>query len=142
MITILFNEYGYFIEGPELRVVQKCSAKQNDIHHLYLVLTKALSEVLDINDDIIIYNNSRVIDEINGVIKPDISELLICFRQDILPKIKGVVFFRKKDISQKILSEQSILVKQILPNVQKTKKRSSILNLKKGWFNDRSKNGH
>jgi len=50
-------------------------------------------------NDIMVYNDSRIIDEINGQIEPldeTCGEWVKTLRQDVIPTVKAVVFFRKK----------------------------------------------
>jgi hypothetical protein len=74
----------------------------SDSLHLYKVFETALTEdffyALEKREEIIVYNDSRIIDEINGNIIPIIKEheqFKNLIRRDILPEIMGIVFFRK-----------------------------------------------
>ena len=109
MIRIFFNGDGYFVSGEGVEVSRRCSpaiTERGDlifqpIHHQYKILYLALTELrhLSLKEDVIVYNDSRIIDEVNGHVQPlDISsqEWLNVIRRHAIPGIKSVVFFRKK----------------------------------------------
>ena len=113
MITVFFNEDGFCITGEGVEVSRRCSPALTERgdrifqpqHHAYKVLYLALCELRDTNmlEDVMVYNDSRIVDEINGNVEPLDStchEWQQVLRQDIVPQIRGVVFFRKKPTSQ------------------------------------------
>ena len=109
MITVFLNEDVYYVTGENVDVVRRCSPALTDhgdrifqvIHHVYKVLYLALCEVheMNIGDDVMVYNDSRIIDEINGVVEPldtTCDKWLKILNRNTIPSIRSVVFFRKK----------------------------------------------
>ena len=110
MIIIFVNEDGYVMTGDSIKSARRCSPALTDHgdrifqpqHHTYGVLYKALYEVRESGSghDVIIHNDSRIVDELNGTIEPLDSvceRWLETLNRNVLPRIKGVVFFRKRD---------------------------------------------
>ncbi len=65
-------------------------------------LYTALSELSACRGDVIVYNNSRIIDELNHIVEP-IDDVCSRWRELIEQNpAQGVVFFRKKDTSQDV----------------------------------------
>lgn len=168
MIRVFFNEDGYFITGEGVEISRRFSPALTSngdrifqtLHHTYKIAYEALRELRDlaIKDDVIVYNDSRIIDEINGFVKPldyNCDEWLKIIRRDILPRIKAVVFFRKKsgnDILASISAGHSemlfllgskeledIMQKELASRKQASQARAKgILNkLRSKWFGDK-----
>lgn len=110
MITVFFNKEGYYVVGEGLEATLKCSPATDELgkpifhelHHTYKVLFLALKEVARkerIQGDVIVYNDSRIVDELNGQVQP-LDE--VCgkwqrtIRRELVPHIRSVVSFRKK----------------------------------------------
>lgn len=110
MITVFVLREGYYVAGENMEAAFHCSPATDDrgnpifheLHHTYKVMFLALQEVARkgmIRGDVVVYNDSRIIDELNGNIKPfdDICrkwQLAIC--RELIPHIRSVVLFRKK----------------------------------------------
>ena len=112
MITVFFNEDGYLVTGESVEAARRCSPATTTkgdrifqtIHHAYKVLYLALCEVRDMDsmEDVMIHNDSRIIDEINGLVEPldeTCGEWLQTLKRDVIPTIRSVVFFRKKPMT-------------------------------------------
>lgn len=110
MIVVYFNRNGYYIIGQEIECCRKMSpALDNEGSqifseslHLYKVLQTALEEDslfgLKKREEIIVYGDSRIIDELNGGVPPLIdehSEFKRHLKRNLIPLISGIVFFRK-----------------------------------------------
>jgi hypothetical protein len=113
MIIVFFNEYGYSIAGDGIEVSQRCSpalTTRGDrifqpTHHTYKVLYNALCELknMDVKADVMVYNDSRIIDEINGTVEPldsTCDEWLKSIKRNIIPSIMSIIFFRKRPTVQ------------------------------------------
>lgn len=167
MITVFVNEDGYYVTGENVDVTRRCSpalTAHGDpifqvIHHVYRVLYLALCEVRDMNiqDDVMVYNDSRIIDEINGVaesLDTTCDKWLKILNRRTIPSIKSVVFFRKKpmtrinatiaDAHDSMLVNLSGSDKQKITEREtklrevhaKTRNSKLIANLRKSWFGD------
>lgn len=169
MITIFFNENGYYITGDSVEASRRCSPALTirgdkifqSLHHTYKILYLALNELRDIHidDDVMVYNDSRIIDEINGSINPldEICERwLQTLRRDIIPDIRSLIFFRKKPTTyinstiehahqsmlshidektrQKLTAQENLLHTKI----EKARKQKLIQRLKQSWFGDKN----
>jgi len=113
MITVFFNEDGYYVTGEGVGVARRCSpalTEQGDpifqsAHHTYKVLYEALCELRDMSvmEDVMVYNDSRIIDEVNGTIDTmdaTCADWLKTLKRVTIPSIRSVVFFRKKPTTQ------------------------------------------
>ena len=164
MICVYLNSNGYYIKGDGIEAALSCSPSVNsngepfypEVCHVYAVLAKALNELRDhnIQDEVTVFNDSRMIDEMNGVVTPIDSlgqEFRDRIRHEILPEVPATVFFRKKnnkiierhlaaatasmiDVPHKIkrlteLSEQR-------QKVQRTKSLRALDRLKEWWKNE------
>lgn len=165
MIRVFFTEDGYYVTGESIEVTRKCSpalTSRGDriflpLHHEYKVLYLALCEIRNANimDDVMVYGASRIIDEMNGNTRPLDStneRWLMVLKRNVLPSIKAIVFFRKKESAtvQKVLDDAH---SKLLPQVDRrtleqiaeaedaaqvtlvtNKKRSLISKLRQSWF--------
>ncbi len=120
MITVFVSKEGYYLNGEGVEAALRCSPALDDqgnpifheLHHTYKVLYMALQAVAGkqkIEGDVIVYNDSRIVDELNG----NTSFLdEVCerwgrgIRREVLPRIKSIVTFRKKP--------HAFVVKQIM----------------------------
>lgn len=116
MISVFINNKGYYIKGNGIEIALSCSPKRNDSgellydeqYHVYAVLAKALNNLRQqkLTEDIMVYNDTRMIDEMNGMLRP-LDDINASFRdgirRTILPEINANVFFRKK--SQIVLAQ-------------------------------------
>ena len=130
MIRVFFNEDGYYVAGESIEVTRKCSpalTSRGDriflpLHHEYKVLYLALCELRNaqITDDVMVYGSSRIIEEMNGTRPLDETNgrWLMILKRNVLPVIKAVVFFRKKEPAavQKALNEAQA---KFLPQVDR-----------------------
>ena len=167
MIRVFFTEDGYYVAGESIEVTRKCSpalTSRGDriflpLHHEYKVLYLALCEIRNakITDDVMVYGSSRIIDEMNGNTRPlddTNNRWLMVLKRNVLPTIKAVVFFRKKEpvAGQKALDEAQA---KFLPQIDrrtleqiveaedaaqavlvKDKKSKLVDNLRSRWFGD------
>lgn len=167
MIRIFFNGDGYFVSGEGVEVSRRCSPALTEkgdpvfqsIHHQYKILYLALTELrhLHLKEDVVVYNDSRIIDEILGYVEPlDVSctEWLNIIRRHAIPRIKSVVFFRKKsssEVSSSIQQMHECMLKNIderccqqlvdkevkaRASVTQDKKRSLLQRFKKAWLGE------
>jgi hypothetical protein len=110
MITVFVTKEGYYVKGEGVEASLRCSPALDshgnpifhELHHTYKVMFLALKEVARkgcIKGDVIVYNDSRIIDEMNGNAKP-LDEVCqkwqMLFRRQVLPHIRSIVVFRKK----------------------------------------------
>jgi hypothetical protein len=156
MILVFINNKGYYIKGSKMEIALSCSPKLNDSgeplydeqYHIYAILAKALNNLRQQNltEDVMVYNDTRMIDEMNGTLRP-MDDLNASFRdgirRTILPEISANVFFRKK--SQAVLEQQidnarrSLvdipnklkIIDKLIENKEQIQKRRSIKALKK-----------
>jgi hypothetical protein len=161
MISVFITSKGYYIKGDKIEVALSCSPKLNDSgeplydeqYNIYAVLAKALTNLRQqkLTEDIMVYNDTRMIDEMNGMLQP-LNDISMSFRDTIrriiLPNINANVFFRKK--SEAVLVQQvesarrnlievpnklKIINKLIASKEQTYKNRSirALKTLKKRW---------
>ena len=150
MISVFINNKGYYIKGNGIEIALSCSPKRNDSgellydeqYHVYAILAKALNNLRnqDIKEDIMVYNDTRMIDEMNGMLKP-LDDINTSFRdgirRTILPEINSNVFFRKKSqtmLAQYIDSAQQSMVS--VPN--KLKIIDKLIAIKEQAYKSRS----
>jgi hypothetical protein len=167
MITIYFTHEGYFVTGEGVDVSRRCSpalTSEGDpvfqrLHHTYKVLYLALKEIscVVVQEDIVVYGDNRLIDELNGVCPPldgTHKKWLEVIRQHIIPDINGLVFFRKKppqqvksaikgahsgmldQIDEHTLSEIAHKEKERQEQESAARKKRLVSNLKSKWFGD------
>lgn len=172
MITVFFNEDGYHVTGDGVEATHRCSPALTlrgdrifqPVHHMYKVLYLALCELRDMNvaSDVMVHNDSRIVDEINGLTEPldeTCAQWVRVIRQDILPTILPVVFFRKKPTTyvnsiisasqQAMLSKADLSQKQnlalrevrIREEQEKEKRHRTIQRLRESWFKRGIDNG-
>jgi len=166
VIEIYLSYNGYHIKGNGVDAALSCSPKldengetfYSEYVQVYVVLAKALNELRNrqLSEDITVYNDSRLIDEMNGVV-PTIDDLSLEFRdrirREIMPTIGANIFFRKKStkiIRQHIALAQDTMIsvpnkKQQLQSLQEqhvTEQRDKSLKaldkLKENWKNGRT----
>ena len=125
MIVSYLNKNGYYIGGSDLEIIRSLSPSLNSkgeplfhpLHHLYMVLASLLLELQGpkTSEDIIVYNDGRIIEELTGMIEPMDNicrEFIKNIRGRIIPRLTGHIVFRKKSyevINQKIKNAQQIL---------------------------------
>ncbi len=113
MIIVFFNEDGYHAAGSNVEIARRCFPALTNrgdrifppIHHEYKVLSLALNEFAnqEVSEDVMVYGDSRIIDELNGDIEPmdeTCKDWLQTINRDTLPYVRGVVFFRKKPLNE------------------------------------------
>jgi len=129
VIRVFFNEDGYYVAGEGVEIARCCSPALTErgdrifqpLQHTYKVLYLALCELrtLSISDDVMVYGDSRIIDEINGTtesLDATNNKWLNALRRSVIPSIKSVVFFRKKaagDIQREISAVHSAMLPQV-----------------------------
>lgn len=153
MINIYVNLDGYYITGPNIEIAARCPM-QPDVHpllHQYAVIFAALIDLRSSGskDDVIVYNDSRIIEELNGTalpLTPDLQNWNAYIKQTVIPMVSGIVFFRKKNASflaQKINAAFISMLPPVDPiaftmdnNKVRNQKQEKIDKLKKAWFSD------
>jgi len=92
-----------------------------------------------------IYSDSRIIDELNGVIAPldeVCAKWVQSIQRNILPQIKAVVFFRKKPVNEDISTAHEKMIPKQRPSLpeqqdlSQQKKRETVKRFKENWFNE------
>lgn len=168
MIAVFVSKEGYYIHGDGVEAALRCSPALDsegnpifhELHHTYKVMFLALQLIAkkaSIQGDIIIYNDSRIIDELNGSVPP-LDEVCERWRQvirrEIIPHIRSIVTFKKRAqdfIASKITGGDSLLViheperlKQLVDKAtewqleRNLKTKKSVLSRFKGmWRNDK-----
>lgn len=109
MIVVYFNESGYYIVGGGIEVAQSCPPALTEsgspifltLHHTYWMLFRALKELQgkSVSEDVVVYNDSRIIEELNGVADPfdeTCQRWLNAIRRKLIPAVRSCVLFRKK----------------------------------------------
>ena len=165
MITVFFNEDGYYIAGEGVHVARRLHPACTDrgdkifpqIHHTYKIIYLALCEIRDmsVKEDVMVYNDSRIIDEINHVIEPfdqSCEVWLNILQRHVIPAIRSVIFFRKKPTNQIketiATSHKDLLVQldartredimaaeyNISQRLETTRKQKLIKRFKQSWF--------
>lgn len=161
MIKIFFNEDGYYIIGEGVEIARRLRValtEQGDpifqtIHHTYKVCYLALKELIDlqIQDDVIVYNDSRIIEELSTGIN-SLDDTCAKWQNVILryvvPNIKSVVFFRKRSMTEvqnvireghgkllKTIDEKSIA--KIMDHNKYNKNKIVLEKLRKNWFGEK-----
>lgn len=168
MISVFFNEDGYYVTGESIEISRRCSPALTirgdkifqSIHHTYKILFLALCELrdIDVTHDVIVYNDSRIIDEVNGVIAPlddTCQTLLQILRRNTIPSIRSLILFRKKPtnhINEVISKAHNNMIAQIgvtrklelaaieqkaLEAENNKQKREAVARMKKYWFGDK-----
>ncbi len=110
MPNLYFNKLGYYVNGDGIEIARSCpplTFRGGDepvlepVQHLYAVLIKALLDLkqYDLTEDITVYNDSRIVDEMEGMASLDATctESVRFIRQHIIPVLPTIVWFRKKD---------------------------------------------
>lgn len=110
MIAVFVSKEGYYIHGDGVEAALRCSQALDDqgnpifheLHHTYKVMFLALEIVARkqmIHGDVVVYNDSRIIDELNGSIPPldDVCQRWRqVIRREIMPRVRSIVLFRKR----------------------------------------------
>jgi hypothetical protein len=168
VIGVFFNETGYYVSGEGIEVSRSCSPALTEhgdpifqsLQHMYKVLFLALRELheIDIGDDVMVYGDNRIIDEVNGTIEPLDNmnqKWLNVLHRYTIPSIRSLVFFRRKPAShvrQSILAGHASMLTQIDSQtikdmtrkeeehrVRQHKQRGKriVTNLRNSWFGDK-----
>jgi len=165
MICIYLNGNGYYITGDGIEIALSCSPNLDEHGepfypehcHIYAVLSRALNELRgqELPGEVMVYNDSRVVDEMNGAVSPldDLgAEFRNRIRREIMPDIGGTVFFRKKNthaISQQVGEAKRTMVQvpdknrkleelmQQHAEAQRTKSLRALDKLKENWNHDK-----
>lgn len=167
MIRVFFNEDGFYVAGESVEISRRSTPATTErgdrvfqpIHHTYKILYNALVELrsIGIQEDVIVFGDSRIIDEVNGYCQPldeTCDQWIKVLRRDVLPYIKSVVFFRKKPssfIRETIAREHARMLPALNTNTvceiaakaaehvqQKSqhKRKQARDRLRKSWFGD------
>lgn len=164
MIQIFFTEDGYYMTGEGVEIARRCSPATTDrgdrifqpLHHTYKVLYLALCELRNIKttEDVMVYGNNRIIEEINGYtepLDPTCKQWLEILRRRVIPSIAPLIFFRKKPVDEMIRSAHGDMIEQVDKrtlrhiaeqearreyNVKKERKHKTIKRFKESWFQD------
>jgi hypothetical protein len=129
MITVFFNETGYYVVGGGIEIAQSCPPALTEsgspvfltIHHTYWMLFRALKEIQGkkSQDDVMVYNDSRIIEEMNGVVEPfddTCDRWQKAIRRNVLPSIRSCVLFRKKPatfVAENVAHGQHTLIRTL-----------------------------
>lgn len=171
MILAFFNSTGYFITGDGVECARRCSPALTpegdpifqEIHHTYKVLSLLLGELQSVSTDAdtMIFNDSRIIDELNGVTTPldeTCEQWVNSIKRDFVPAVKSIVFFRKKPtvfVNDKLREAYNSMLdvvsaedrknaQRIAEEAQqkqaKEVKRRAIKRLKDSWFGEQNGN--
>jgi|SRR5689334_10197148 len=126
MITVFVTKEGYYVNGEGVEASLRCSPAVDErgnpifheLHHVYKVMYMALTQVAKaktIRGDVMVYNDSRIVDELNGEVGP-LDEVCqkwrTVIRREIVAHIRSSVLFRKKAsdyIVSKVRSGHSLL---------------------------------
>jgi hypothetical protein len=136
-----------------MEIALSCSpAFEEEVHHIYAVIFRALQELRDkeLTEDIIVYNDTRVMDELGGQVFPEDAtsrEFYFSIRRKLLPSLDSMVFFRKLDakrIRAKVGHGINTMVNDVSKDMVREKIETSIKNrkakvvqkLKDGWLNN------
>jgi len=169
LITVFFNEDGYYIAGEGVEISRRCTPAMTEHgdkifppqHHAYKVLYLALCELraAQVQQDIMVYNDSRIIDELNGNIGPldtTCNEWLKTLKRDVIPTIRSVVFFRKQSttyVKASIVASHGDMLDQIDRRTRKeiaereaktqeanrkTGRKRLVDRLKLSWFGEKT----
>ena len=165
MIEVFFNSTGYYITGPNIEIAKHVTPLKiegnvilTDLQHLYSVLSMALIELManpSSKEDITIYNDSRIIEDMRGI-TAGIDDLCVktvrYLRRKVIPSIKGVIFFRKKssdyinnkiefgqktligEIDDSIKDREIAKIEQAIADYNQKNKRDRVQNFKRDWF--------
>lgn len=166
MITVFVSKEGYYIYGDSVEAALRCSPALDDcgkpifheLHHTYKVMFLALQMIAKkgkMDDDIIVYNDSRIVDELNGNVQP-LDEVCQRWRQvirrEIIPHIRSIVTFRKRAqtfISSKMMAAENLIMPKdpvalqelaekidlIQQEKSRSKKESVLAKFKRIWKN-------
>jgi len=167
MITVFVTKDGYYVAGEGVEASFKCTPATderghpifNEIHHTYKVLFLALKEVArkqGIQGDVMVYNDSRIIDELNSQVPPlddTCRRWQQTIRRELVPTIRSLVFFRKKTaeyVKAKVrdgedllapkdhskVSELAAKLDEIDKDQARSLKRRTINRFKRMWKNE------
>jgi hypothetical protein len=105
MILVHLNKDGYYVTGPGIEITRSCSASLEPLHHIHIVLWYALLEFVgeEVREEIVIYNDSRIIEDMNGDTQPIddfCRHVQTKIRQELLPRIGTKVMFKKENLAK------------------------------------------
>jgi len=113
---------------------------------------------MGIREDVIVFGDSRIIDEVNGYCQPldeICNQWVKILRRDVLPTIRSVVFFRKKPASfirETIAREHARMLPSLdinmarrialkaaehIQTITQNRRKQSRDRLRKSWFGDK-----
>lgn len=146
MIFVYLNHNGYYVKGDGIEAALSCSPSLDEngepfypAHcQVYAVLAKALNELRgqEIGDEVMVFNDSRVIDEMNGAVSPldDLStEFRDRIRKEIIPEIGVNIFFRKKNT--RTIMREVLDAKRAMVDVPDKKKKLELLSQQEEQIN-------
>lgn len=155
-IALFLDKNGYYITGQNIELIKSCAPRTDDeISHLYTVLIHGLLEFVNrkIDSDIIVYNDTRIVDELNGNTEPINTEYVMYVRRLLIPHLPVMVWFHKKPnefIRAKISNAYNALIGSVdverrnrkameiaqhLEESQKQNKYSKSKKFKESWLN-------
>lgn len=147
MTEIFLGTSGYLISGAHESIFKCLKPEGLDSNiFLYQLLYGSLTEVRAIDDQITVYNDSRLVEELNGVVKPltlEAQAWLLFIRRHVIPKTKGRIFFNKRSnefIEEKMkengLLDQRKVSKDLAVDkvFRKSRKRNDPERFKSRWF--------
>lgn len=168
MISVFFNNEGYYIEGDGIEVARSFSPSMDasgrpivePLQHLYVVLACALKELRGCKQaDIYVFNDSRLIEDMSNTITIDdcvCQEMKSIIRRKLLPDLPGIVLFRKKPaniiqerimygktamligVDRNCLMEMVETIAQSIEENAQAGKAEKVAGLKRAWFGKQS----
>ena len=100
MINCYFSDRAYYIVGKELEIYSSLVVAQEDqIHQTYWAFLMLLPELATTKDNVTFFNDTRLIDDMNGVAAPLDQWTKEAKRMagQMLSSLYGIVLFRKLD---------------------------------------------
>lgn len=132
MTNCYFDTDSYYIVGRDLEVYSTIKNPETDpIRRAYWMLLMVIPEFASEKDNITFYNDSRVIDEMNGMIHPldEWTREAKRISNNMLASLYGIVLFRKID-TNKLSKTVDVGREKLIDPVAKQKVLAS---LEEGW---------
>lgn len=148
MTEVFLSTCGYLITGAFESIFMCVKPEEvEDNIFLYQLLYDAITEIKNLNDQVTVYNDSRLIEELNGVIKTNSNEShkwLLFIRRNVIPKTKCRIFFNKRSaefVSEKIKQNGLLDKRKISHGIAVNKvirKQNNPKRFKSKWFRTNS----
>lgn len=145
---IYFNNSGYYITG-QIELIRLLNPRDgiDELLYLSMVCAASLAELraYRVSDTTEVYNDSRIIEEINGVLEPTNPIVLNHIKYSICPEIPGILFFKKKSYSEienkirqaakEMLPQNNFYLINKEPRLEFKRDPYIIENFKRRWIN-------